>query len=258
MNLTFHFKQRSQVNHLIQCASIRIVLNSLNFCLYWLGLYIAVERVLIEYSFVSLYDSRRRSLVSSVLLFILIPLANLLPILFGRRGYTYTSSNFCVLNFTPVGYTRYLVFDCINHIGIPLALAMAGVVIFKHLIKHRLTLVHGESFCSSLILIASKHYDLFLPPGVYCLLTGPSFIFDKLMNCVQAELIAVFPAQTAMELLSDSALALSFFIYVYLSKVYLHEFWQTSPCGRFLVYVKKCFINSCKDEMIVAGGERQL
>ncbi|CAF1530685.1 unnamed protein product, partial [Rotaria sordida] len=137
MNLTFNFKELPELNHLIQCAFIRIFQNSLSFCLYWFCLYIAIERVLIEYSFVSLYDSRRRSFVSSRSLFILVPLTNLFPILFGRKSYKYNLYNFCLLNFTSIGYTFYLIFDYFNHIGVPLSFAIACGVIFKHLIKHR-------------------------------------------------------------------------------------------------------------------------
>ncbi|CAF3984399.1 unnamed protein product [Rotaria sp. Silwood1] len=162
MNLAFNFKKVLKLNYLIQCAFIRILLNSFNFCFDWLWLYIAVERVLIEYSFVSLYDSRRCSLISSILLFTLLPLSNLLSIIFGRKDYSYNSYDFCLLNFTSIGYTFYLIFEYISFIASPLSFISACVFIFKHLIEHRLILVNSESFRSSLILIASKHYDLFL------------------------------------------------------------------------------------------------
>ena len=94
MGLISNFKEVSELNHMIQCAFIRVLQNSLVFCLYWLWLYIAAERILIEHSFVSLYDSRRRSFIFSILLFILLPLSNLLPILFGRKDYSYNSYDF--------------------------------------------------------------------------------------------------------------------------------------------------------------------
>ncbi|CAF2668431.1 unnamed protein product [Rotaria sp. Silwood2] len=239
MNLVFNFKKVSKLNYLIQCAFIRILLNSLSFCFYWLWLYIAVERVLIEYSFVSLYDSRRRSFISSILLFTLLPLSNLLPIIFGRKDTSYNSYDFCLLNFTSTGYTFYLIFEYINYIASPLSFIIACVFIFKHLINHRLNLVNDESFRSSLILVASKHYDFFLPPIVYSLMTSPYFIFDKLMNCLRADSIGVSRTKTVTQLLTYSTLTLTFFIYVYLSKLYLLEFWKTSPFGRLLIYLKK-------------------
>ncbi|UJR19154.1 hypothetical protein I4U23_022284 [Adineta vaga] len=250
MNLISNFKEVSKVNHLIQCAFIRLFVNSLNFCLYWLWLYIAAERVFIQYSFVSLYDSRRRSFISSILLFIFLPLSNLLPILFGRKGYSYNSYDFCVLNFTSIGYKFYLIFLYINYIASPLSFSIACVFIFKHLVEHRTNLVNSESIRSSLALIASKHYDFFLPPLVYTLLSSPHFILDKSMNCLRADSVAVSSAKTITQLLGNYALALTFFIYVYLSNVCFNEFCQTSPVGRFLIYVEKRFINLKKQRLL--------
>ncbi|CAF3151834.1 unnamed protein product, partial [Rotaria sp. Silwood2] len=243
----------SKVNRLIQCALIRLVVNSLNFCLYWLCLYIAVERTLIEYSWVNLYDSRRRSFISSILLYILLPLSNIMPILFGRKGHSYNSYDFCLLNFTSIGYTFYAIFHYINYIVSPLSFTTSCVLIFKHLIEHRLNLVNDELFISSLLLIASKHYDFFLPPLVYSLMSSPYFILDKLMNCLRADSMAVSRAKTVTQLLGHSALTFTFFFYVYLSKVYLTEFWQTSPFGRFLTCGVKRFRNSRKHQAFVVN-----
>jgi hypothetical protein len=254
MDLISNFKKVSELNHMIQCGFIRVLQNSLVFCLYWLWLYIAAERVLIEHSFVSLYDSRRRSFISSILLFILLPLSNLLPILFGRKDYSYNSYDFCLLNFTSIGYMFYSIFLYINYIASPISFIIACVFIFKHLIDHRLNLINNESFRSSLILIASKHYDFFLPPLVYSLLTSPHFIFDKLMNCLISDSIVVSRTQTVLQLLRYSSLSLSFYIYVYLSKIYLQEFWQTSPFGRFFIYIKKRFIKFCKHQIVIVDA----
>ncbi|CAF0895045.1 unnamed protein product [Rotaria sordida] len=258
LNVAYGSKKASEFNRLIQCAFIRLLVYSFNFCLYWFCLCIAVERILIEYALVSLYDSRRRSLISSILLYILIPLSNLLPILFGRKDYSYNSYDFCLLNFTPVGYTFYSIFYYINYIAAPLSFTIACIFIFKHLIEHRLNLVNDESFRSSLILILSKHYDFFLPPLVFCLLTSPYFIFDKFMNCLRADSITVSRIESVIQLLDNSALALAFLIYVYLSKIYLKEFWQTSPFGRFVIYVKERFTNVRKHQMIVVGTNQRL
>ena len=57
--------------NLFQCAVIRLFASSLIYCVFWLILFVAIERILIEYSFVHLYDSRRRSLISSLCLYII-------------------------------------------------------------------------------------------------------------------------------------------------------------------------------------------
>jgi hypothetical protein len=244
------------LNSLIMCDFTNLMLWSLYYCLYWFCLYIAVERALIEYTFLSLYDSRRRSVISSVLLFILIPLTNLLPILFGRKDDSNNSTNFCLLNYTSTGYIFYLIFDYTNYLAVPLSFTIACVAVFKHLIEHRRDLVDDESFRSSIILIASKHYDFFLQPIIFCLMTAPDFIFHKVMNCERANSVAVFHTLIITQILGYSALALPFFVYVYLSKIYLDEFWQTSPFGRFLIYVKQRFINCCKHQKTIVDGRR--
>jgi hypothetical protein len=78
------------------------------------------------------------------------------------------------------------------------------------------------------------------------------------MNCERANSVAVFYTRFITGILADSALALTFFVYVYLSKVYLGKFWQTSPFGRFLIYVKQRFMNCCKRQKIIVDGSRLL
>ncbi|CAF1388645.1 unnamed protein product [Rotaria sp. Silwood1] len=242
MDLASHCKKLSQLNRLINCA-LHILLELLRFCLYWFCACIAVERILIEYSFISIYDSRRRSLIISILLFLLIPLINLLPILLSRKDSIYTSYNCCLSNITSIGRTFYSIFNYISYIVPLLLFIIACVVIFNHLTKHRRSLVNDESFRSSLILIASKHYDFFVPIILFCLTTTPKLIFDTWMNYSRANSIEMYPTQTVMLLLNNCSLPLTFFAYIYLSNVYFNEFWQTSPFGRFLIYVKNRFIS---------------
>jgi hypothetical protein len=82
----------------------------------------------------------------------------------------------------------------------------------------------------------------------------PTYIFSKMVNCVRADSVAAFRTMIITGLLADSALALPFFVYVYLSKIYLDEFWQTSPFGRFLIYVKQRFINFYKHQTSIVDG----
>jgi len=180
-----------------------------------------------------------------------VPLSNILPILFGPKSYNYNSYDFNRLNFTSIGYTFYLIFDYINYTAAPLSFIIACIFIFKHLIEHRLNLVDEESFHSSFVLIASKHYDFFLPLIVYFLTIIPYFIFDKSMDCLRADSIAVSCTAAVINQLYYAPLTLTFFFYVYLSKIYYKEFWQTSPIGRFLIHVKKRFINCFKHQIFV-------
>ncbi|CAF5192070.1 unnamed protein product, partial [Rotaria sp. Silwood1] len=71
---------------------------------------------------------------------------------------------------------------------------------------------------------------------------------------LRADSMAVSRAKTVTQLLGNDALTLTFFS-VYLSKVYLREFWQTSPFGRFFIYIIKRFTNCCEHQSFVVDGE---
>lgn len=58
------------------------------------------------------------------------------------------------------------------------------------------------------------------------------------MTCSKADTHVIGKLRTILALLSDSALATVFYIYVRASKFYMQEFWNVSYVGRFLVYVK--------------------
>jgi hypothetical protein len=231
MNLAFNFKKS-----LIQCAIQRLLINSIVACLYWLNLFIAVERTLIQYNKFSLYDSRRRSLLACLLLYILMPLTIVLPIVFGRKyPYTVRSNDFCQLNFTSIGYTFFILFYYINYLASPLSVTIGCMFVFSNLIQHRRGLVDEKSFLSTLYLVASKHHDFYLPTFLFTLLTSPYFILDTIMTCLRASNVpSLAKITTIFNLLGACSTALTFPVYVYLSKVYWSEFLTVSYVGRFL------------------------
>ncbi len=223
---------------LIQCIVMRLFISSLTYCFFWLILYIAIERILIEYSFVGLYDSRRRSLISSICLYIIAPTINISIIIFGRKS-TSSFTDFCQLNFTSTGYIVYSIFRWIAYLGAPAALLISGCFILHHLLQHRLYFAaNGSSLGSSIKLILSNHRDFILQPLAFVICVMPYFILGQCMTCSKADTYVVGKLSTIFKLLSDAAPATTFLTYVSPSKFYMQEFWSRSYVGRLLLYIK--------------------
>ena len=145
--------------NVVRCAIIRLFLNSLSFCSLWLNLYIAVERAFIEYKVLCLCDSKRRSLIFCLLLYILIPLSNILPIVYGRKP----NYDFCTLNLTPIGYLFYSGLFYIHYLLAPLAFLVSFIFILLHLLKHRQSLVNEETILESICLIVNRNCGFSAP-----------------------------------------------------------------------------------------------
>jgi hypothetical protein len=225
-------------HNLFQCVVMRLFISSLTFCFFWLILYIAIERVLIEYSLVSLYDPRRRSQISSLCLYNIVSGTHILVNVFGRKG-SYSFVDFCQLNFTSTGYIFHSIFRWINYLVAPTALLISCLVILYHLLRHRLHFTDdNRSLCSSMKLLILNHRDFILQSLVFTFCVMPYFILGHTMTCSKADTPVVGKLTTIFMLLSDSALVMTFFTTVSPSKVYMREFWNTSYVGRFLLYIK--------------------
>ena len=224
--------------HLFQCIMARLLASSLIHCTSWLILYIAIERLLIEHSLVSLYDSRRRSLISSLFLYSSVPLKNILVNIFGRKA-SYSSADFCLLNFTSTGYIFYSILRWINYLLPPTALFISCLFVLHNLLQHRLyyTAEHSSRI-SSMKLIFLNHRDFILQPFVFTCCVMPYFISGHFMTCANADTHVIGKLRTVFPLISDFAVALPFFTAVCPSKIYAQEFWNTSYIGRFLLYIK--------------------
>ncbi|CAF1455769.1 unnamed protein product [Adineta steineri] len=223
--------------NVIRCAFIRLISNSIVFCLVWLNLYIAIERALIEYNIVGLYDRKRRSLILCLLLYILIPLSNILPIIFGRKP----NYSLCTLNLTSTGYFFYSNLQYVHYLVGPFAFTISFIFIIIHLFKHRRNLTDEETIFKSICLIMKKHYGFCVPLVIFTALISPYFVLGKVMTCGSANTSLVGKMTTITNILSNLILALTFLMYVYPSSVYMNAFWQSSYCGRILIYLKRRF-----------------
>lgn len=224
--------------NLFRCVMMSLFASSLIYCIRWLMLYIAIERVLIEYSFFNLYDSRRRSLISTLCLYSIVPVTNILINIFGRKR-NYSFADFCELNLTSTGYIFYSTFRGINYLVAPIGLLISCLFILHHLLQHRLYFTaDSSSLGSSIQLIIRNHRDFIVQSLVFTHCVMPNFMIGYFMTCSKADTHAVGKLRTILVLLSDAGLAITFFAFVIPSKVYVQEFWNTSYVGRFLLYIK--------------------
>jgi hypothetical protein len=121
---------------LFQCAVMRLFVSSLIYCIFLLILCITVERILIEYSFISLYHSRRSSLISNLCFYSIAPMINILVNIYGRKD-NYSFIDFCEINFTSTGYMVYSVLRWIIFVIASVAVLICCFFILHHLLQHR-------------------------------------------------------------------------------------------------------------------------
>jgi hypothetical protein len=62
---------------------------------------------------------------------------------------------------------------------------------------------------------------------------------DFIMTCSTANTILVARVHLAFTVLEIAPFAITFYLYIYLSPVYLSEFWNSSPIGKCLMKAKK-------------------
>lgn len=218
---------------------------SLAYIWIWLVAFVAIERMLTSCFYYSLFDSRRRSIITSILLIIICPLTTL-PGVFTVKDIPddeiqkAAMSSVACINYTPTGYIINKVIVSI-HTYVTLALYIFLIVaVFIRLLLHRRRLFHGSRTSKNIYLILSKHRDLFVPLTVQTICTLPLAILSEMMTCEKAANSANQPSiYFAFALIAILPEILSFFMYVVVCNVYMTEFWETSLVGRCLVKVKK-------------------
>jgi hypothetical protein len=153
--------------------------------------------------------------------------------MFGRKSGSLI--NLCSLNFTPTSFILYWILRCINYLVAPMALLISCVFIFHHLVQHRRYFTkESSSLGVSIKIILSNHRDFIIQPLLFTSCIMPNFILGQIMTCSKADTHFFGKMRTISTLLSDSALILTFFIFVAPSKLYMQGFWNTSYAGRFL------------------------
>jgi hypothetical protein len=212
------------------CITWDLVLIPSVSCLQWLNGLIASERALIECrANFSLYDPRRRSLVSSVLLIIIQVIWNSFPNIFCRqKGITI---NTCDGDLNRTGVILLSIFFYTNTIPF-LLFILATIFILYHLAQHRASITDRKLTFIDFVHLCINHRDFFTPLVLYTISVIPVFIYYILhpyytpVATRKTDVLGLI-----FELIYHFSTTLTFLAYVYANKVYREEFWVSSPVG---------------------------
>ena len=219
---------------------LKFVYTSLVFMYNWFIASVATERMLIEcFRTYSLYDSRRRSIIASLIIVIVCPLTTLPGIFTVRQNQPTELQSVQCVNFTPLGYTLFETITLINLIAFCLIYIAMNTIVLAHLLRHRRRFVDGDTLPAQVCLILHKHKDFFIPYLIQALGQLPDILLDFIMTCPMADTTLVARISLAFTVLHMAPFVITFYLYIYLSPVYWSEFWNSSPVGKCLMKVKK-------------------
>ncbi len=206
----------------------------------WFIASVAIERVLVECSRnYGLHDSRRRSVISSAVIVIICPLTTLPGVFTVRENQLPQLRPVQCINFTPLGYILYESITKIHLFAFYFIYIVMNTVVLGHLLRHRRRFVDSDSLSAQVRLILQKHKDFFIPYLIQALSQLPNILMDFIMTCSTANTILVARVHLAFTVLEIAPFAITFYLYIYLSPVYLSEFWNSSPIGKCLMKAKK-------------------
>jgi hypothetical protein len=185
-----------------------------------------------------LHDSRRRSVISSVVIVIICPLTTLSGVFTVRKNQSPELRSVQCINFTPVGYILDATIAHIHLFAFYFIYIVMNIVVLGHLLRHRRRFVDSDSLSVQVRLILHKHKDFFIPYLIQALGQLPGTLMDIIMTCSTADSILVARTMLVFTVLQIAPFLITFYLYIYLSPVYWSEFWNSSPIGKCLMKVK--------------------
>ena len=204
--------------------------------LQWLNGFVAIERVLIECYDFSLYDPRRRSIISTGLLLLIQIIWNSFPNIFCRQvGITINS---CDGQLTHLG-NILLAFFFYKEL-IPFVLFIVAIVlVLRQLARHRSTIIGRKLTFIDYFRICSNHRDFFTPLVLYSISVIPTFIY----YAIHPYYVLLTSKEDYIKLLIFESIyhfstTLTFVTYVYANRVYKEAFWNSSLVGRGLINLR--------------------
>jgi hypothetical protein len=203
----------------------------------WLSAFIAVERVLIQFEYLSIYRTRKYSLMVLIILFIFRITASVISAL-GRgvgKSPILTTSYVCLFNYFPnnnLSTVYKVVCSVYLDTVIPLFLIFLSVVLtLAHIIRRKIILIGLEEISWQLLIKQqiSRHKDFFIPPLVIIICTLPDKTLISIADsyCIEKGMQKFYlRLHIALDLILHSPLIFTFFIYIYPSNVYRKLFQQ--------------------------------
>ena len=221
----------------LYCFQAKFVYVPLVFMYNWFIASVAIERMLVKCftNYYDLHDSRRRSLISSLLIVIICPLTTLPGVFTVRQNQSPDLRLVKCMNFTPLGYILFITITRIHLFAFYFIYILMNIVVLAHLLRHRRRFPDGYSLLDHVCLILRKHKDFFVPYLIQALGQLPNVLMDFIMACSSASTTRVARIYLAFSVLQILPFAITFYLYIYLAPVYWLTFWESSPIGKCLM-----------------------
>ncbi|CAM4795366.1 unnamed protein product [Rotaria magnacalcarata] len=249
IGLEFRMLTIPEFNQLTQSYSYRyaacnvipvIVIIMVDICM-WLSSALIVEFVLLECFNFNLYRSRRFAVISSISGTILTIGTHFHEIIARRplpdpiRASLYS----CTFAFPlPLDIIDKTLRVC--HVILPLTVHFLGIIVMIVNITRRTLLVHSrDDFFHVFIEQCIKRKHFFVPPFLIILSNLPHLILHLKGECEDARNINILRLHIAFNILIYLPPSITFFVYIFPSKSYMHQF-QTTPMGRWLKRIYNC------------------
>ncbi|UJR35182.1 hypothetical protein I4U23_027949 [Adineta vaga] len=110
--------------------------------------------------------------------------------------------------------------------------------VLVHLLRHRHRLTNDGSLLEDILLILKKHKDFFVPYLIQVIGLSPSFILEFTMTCSTGSSVRVAWLYLIFSIFATVPFILTFYLCIYLSSVYMEEFWTTSLLGKLVLKLK--------------------
>lgn len=208
----------------------------------WFLAAVAIERVLVEcFRDYGLHDSRRRSILFSLMILIICPLSAL-PGAFTVQEHSLSQYKqlFCQ-NYTKRGYLIYEIITNFHLFSFYFIYILMNVTVLSKLIRRRQRFVENDSLIQQIRLILNNHKDFFIPYLVQALGQLPNLVFEAIMTCQTAGTKWVANIHLLFFILQVLPFTITFYLFICLSPVYLAIFWESSPIGKCLTKIKNKF-----------------
>ena len=234
----------------------KFVMVSLLYMWDWSIVFLAFERMLIECYHYSLFDSRKRSCIISILIFIICPLTTI-PGIFTVKNLPKDQLNVQVtkflklvscVNYSSLGYTIFKVTSGINSYATLLSYLTLSCIVLIHLMRHRRRVAPQYTILQNIRTVLRRHQDFFVVVLVPMVIGLPMIVLNEMMTCSKALDLHALPYLMLVfaYILGNLSLALTFVFHVYPAEVYMIAFWNESPVGRLLRLLKRKIIQIMK------------
>ena len=227
--LKFDFLTQTYSYRYIACNIIPVLVIIMGDTCMWISVLLVIEFVLLEWFNLNLYRSRRFSMISSLICIILISGSHLHEII-ARRPLPdphYIKSYSCTFIYPlPLDIIDKVLRAC--QVIIPCAIHFIASVCILISITRRIIIVRGrKDFCRIFLSECLKRRYMFVPPLFIILSNLPHLILHLKDACEDARDLSLLRIHVSFNILVYLPPTITFFIYIYPSKSYMHKFQKT-------------------------------